>query len=50
MLNDKDKLTWTFRPRRTAMDLEFRREGSSWRSFFWINQIFCKVIQLVSPF
>lgn len=25
-----NELTWTFRPRRTAKDLESRRDGSSW--------------------
>lgn len=32
-------LTWTFRPRRTALDFEFRRVGSSWWNFCGINQI-----------
>lgn len=45
-----NQLTWTFRPRRTAMDFELRREGSSWRSLIE-SMKFCNVsnpIELLS--
>lgn len=47
-----NQLTWTFRPRRAAMDLEFRREGSSWRSlielikYYWVIQLISRLVLL----
>lgn len=39
-LTKLNRLTWTFRPRRTAVDFEFRREGSSWRSLIQLIKFY----------